>query len=105
EMLRVRRACLSKGTGPIAYPHRLVDEPADHVAWPDAGFDLEKLYPLHHVFGRRDLTAMQNELEAALGTVERLHAQVDTLTDRLHRIPGYTLLANIQRAIRRRRPR
>ena len=105
EMLRVRRTCIAGGGGTIVYPHRLVDDPDEHVAWPAGRFDLERLYPGHPVFGRRDLTDMQNELEAALGTIERLHAQVDTLTERLHRIPGYAFLARALRAIRGRRPR
>jgi len=43
---------------------------------------------------------MQAELEAALGTMERLNAQVDVLTRRLHQIPGYSLAARIKNMLK-----
>lgn len=96
-MLAVRREARARGDRALSFPHRLLDDPDDHVSWPAAGFDLRKLYPTHAVFARMDLAAMQAELEAALGTVERLSAQVATLTGRLHRIPGYKFAGRLRK--------
>lgn len=89
EMLRIRRECLAHGEKELAFPHRILNQPEDYVSWPAEGFDLEKLYPGHPVFGERRLAYMQAELESALGTIDLLKSQVDTLTARLHRLPGY----------------
>ena len=105
EMIRIRREQSGSGRGELVFPHRLVEDPAEHVSWPSREFDLSKLYPGHPVFGRTDIVAMQNELEAALGTVERLHGQVDVLTRRLHRIPGYLLAVRLGKKLRPRWPR
>ncbi|MEW6510869.1 MAG: DUF6716 putative glycosyltransferase [Bacteroidota bacterium] len=100
-MIAIRKEWKSGGEATLRFPHRIVNEPEEHVAWPATPFDMEKLYPGHPVFGRSDLAAMQAELESALGTVERLHAQVELLTLRLHRIPGYTLAARIRKMLKR----
>lgn len=101
RMISIRRQLPSGRGNGLRYPHRLLDEPDDHVAWPSDWFDLQALYPTHAVFGRADLTAMQAELEAALGTVERLSHQVDILTRRLHRIPGYRLAGRLVKRLAR----
>lgn len=101
EMIRLRKQSRKAGDGHLVFPHRILDEPAEHVAWPDRRFDLQALYPGHPVFAREDLAAMQGELESALGTVERLHNQVQLLTARLHRIPGYELVARLRRLLTR----
>lgn len=96
-MLRARRECLASGETQPRFPHRILDDPEEHVAWPSAGFDLQSLYPGHSVFGRTDLTAMQAELEAALGTVERLSKKVSILIRRLHMIPGYKFAGRLRK--------
>jgi hypothetical protein len=101
EMIRTRQTVQSTGRRELRFPHRILDDPGLHVHWPSEGFDLERLYVHHPVFGRRDITAMQAELESALGAVERLHAQVDTLTRRLHSIPGYMLAAKLRKSMKR----
>ncbi len=100
EMLRIRRDCLEQGK-PIMYPHRILDLPDEHVSWPSKAFDLERLYPRHKVFCRRDMTVMQAELEAALGTIDNLNNQNAILITRLHRIPGYKLAASIARKLKK----
>jgi hypothetical protein len=101
EMIRIRKESRRAGEDRLLFPHRIIDEPADHVAWPNRGFDLRVLYPGHPVFAREDLAAMQGELEAALGTVERLHKQLEVLTARLHKIPGYEFAAKLRRFLKR----
>ncbi|HET6272310.1 MAG TPA: hypothetical protein VFG32_04980 [Bacteroidota bacterium] len=100
EMIRLRREAKGRNEQRVQFPHRILADPGDHVSWPSAQFDLQTLYPRHPVFGRTDVTAMQAELEAALGTVERLNAQVDVLTRRLHQIPGYSLAARIKNMLK-----
>jgi len=101
EMVRIRKQAVASGSQDLSFPHRILDDPEQHIHWPSEQFNLEKLYPLHPVFGRRDITAMQAELESALGTVERLHAQVELLTRRLYSIPGYKLAVRIQKMMKR----
>ncbi len=96
EMIRIRKASRPAGDSSLQFPHRILDGPEEFVSWPHRSFDLRALYPGHAVFGRSDLTAMQAELESALGTIERLHTQVEILTRRLHRIPGYTLATRLR---------
>jgi hypothetical protein len=96
-MLKARRESLARGETQPRFPHRILDDPEEHVAWPSAGFDLESLYPRHPVFGRTDVTAMQAELEAALGTVERLSNKVSILIRRLHMIPGYKFAGRLRK--------
>jgi hypothetical protein len=97
EMLRCRRESLARGETSPRFPHRILDDPEEHVAWPSTGFDLQSLYPGHPVFGRTDVTAMQAELEAALGTVERLSRKVAILVRRLHMIPGYKFAGRLRK--------
>ena len=99
EMLRVRRECLESGQ-PLVFPHRIIGDLAGHISWPSVAFDLERLYPHHNVFGRRNTTEMQAELEAALGTIDILKRQVDILSGRINMIPGYKLAKNIHHALR-----
>ncbi len=101
EMVRIRQRAKASGNPVLNFPHRILDDPEEHISWPNANFNLQTLYPHHPVFGRSDVTVMQAELEAALGTVERLQAQVDVLTRRLHRIPGYTLAARVRKMMKR----
>jgi len=100
EMVRIRKGSQTSAGSDLTFPHRILDDPGEHVSWPSERFNLERLYPHHAVFGRSDLTAMQAELEAALGTVERLHAQVDLLTRRLHSIPGYGIAARLRKMMK-----
>ncbi len=101
EMLRIRRECLAAGK-PLAFPHRIVQDPAEQVAWPSEAFDLKRLYPHHRVFGNREVTILQAELDAALGTISILKSQVEVLSGRLNRIPGYRLAVNIYHALKQR---
>lgn len=99
EMLRIRRECMEAGK-PLSFPHRIVQDPAEQVAWPSEAFDLKRLYPHHHVFGNFEATVLQAELEAALGTISNLKSQVELLSGRLNRIPGYRLAAKIYRKLK-----
>lgn len=101
EMLRIRKECLAAGK-PLEYPHRIVQDPAERVAWPSEAFDLEKLYPHHRVFSNREVTVLQAELEAALGTICNLKRQVEVLSERLNRIPGYCLAVDLYHALKKR---
>jgi len=101
EMVRIRKTRNASGELVLDFPHRILDDPEEHVSWPSTNFSLQKLYPQHPVFARSDVIAMQAELEAALGAVERLHEQVDILTRRLHKIPGYTLAARFRKTLQR----
>jgi hypothetical protein len=101
EMIRIRKERRAAGEPTLQFPHRILDGPEEFVSWPHRNFDLRALYPGHAVFGRSDLAAMQAELESALGTVERLHTQVEVLTGRLHSIPGYTLAARLRKMLRK----
>lgn len=87
---------------PLSFPPRILDAPESFVAWPSEAFDLERLYPDHPVFRNRDVIFLQSELDAALITIEQLKDQVNTLTRRLHRIPGYTLLSHLALSLQRR---
>lgn len=102
EMLRIRGECLAAGK-PLAFPHRIIQNPSEQVAWPSEAFDLERLYPHHRVFGNCEVTVLQADLEAALGTISNLKSQVEVLSGRLNRIPGYRLAANIYHALKQRR--
>lgn len=97
NMIRVRRINGKK----IHFPYRILDNSEDHVSWPSESFDLEKLYPDHSVFGRKDITSMQAELEAALGTIDMLKNQVNILTKRLNKIPGYKLASTAKKILRK----
>ena len=101
-MLRIKREHDLTGQGPLTFPARLLAADGQPETRPSPAFDLEKLYPNHPVFGNRELTDLQSELDAALLTVEQLHRQVDLLTRRLHRIPGYTLVRDVVLKIQRR---
>lgn len=101
EMLRIRGECLAEGKPP-AFPHRIVQDPAEQVAWPSEAFDLKRLYPHHRVFGNHEVTVLQAELESALGTISNLKSVVEVLSRRLNRIPGYRLAANIYHALKQR---
>ena len=68
---------------------------------PSEKFNLEKLYPDHPVFGNNNLTLLQSELDAALISVEQLKDQVNTLTNRLHKIPGYLFFKKILLSIQK----
>jgi hypothetical protein len=87
----------------LGFPHRIINDPADHVLWPSEVFDLEGLYPHHKVFGNRSTTELQAELEAALGTINILKNQVDVLSSRLNGIPGYRLAVRLGKALRGKR--
>ena len=100
NMLEVRRENVSRNI-PLSFPHRILDCPDEHIAWPHESFDLERLYPQHKVFGFRDVTILQAELETALGSVALLKEKVDILSNRLHRIPGYTLATTVARRLKR----
>lgn len=101
SMIQIKREHERKGVS-LAFPPRILDAPEYFVAWPSEAFDLERLYPDHPVFRNRDMTFLQSELDAALITVEQLKNQVNTLTRRLHRIPGYTLLSQLVLSLQRR---
>lgn len=101
EMIRIKRAHDTSGQGELVFPDRILDQSDLFVSWPSQSFNLEALYPDHPVFGNRDLTLLQSELDAALITVEQLKEQVNTLTKRLHRIPGYTFFRDIVLTIQR----
>ncbi len=102
RMIEIKRECHTSGDKLLVFPDRILDQPELFVAWPSNRFNLEKMYPDHPVFGNRSLTQLQSELDAALITVEQLKEQIEILTKRLHRIPGYLLVRNIVRAIQRR---
>jgi hypothetical protein len=100
-MIKIRKEQHSKGT-PLSFPARILDSPEYFVSWPSEAFDLERLYPDHPVFRLREVTFLQSELDAALITIEQLKEQVNTLTHRLHRIPGYTWLSRLALSFQRR---
>ena len=91
EMVRIKREHDVNGTKDLVFPHRMLTQPEEFVAWPSENFDLQALYPSHPVFGRSDLVKMQAELEAAILTIANLKEKANILEDRLHRIPGYIL--------------
>jgi hypothetical protein len=102
EMIRIRRECDTKNARKLTFPHRILDQPEEFVTWPSGAFNLKELYPYHSMFGRSDMIAMQAKLEAALGTVDQLKDQVNVLTNRLHRIPGYLLAKRLSQIIQNR---
>jgi hypothetical protein len=87
---------------PLIFPDRILDAPEPFVAWPSQHFDLKTLYPDHQVFAQWDTVTLQSELDAALLAVEQLKKDVQLLTDRLNRVPGYAWLRNLVRSIQRR---
>ncbi len=102
EMIRIKcEYDAGLRSGELTFPHRILDDPAQFVSWPSQGFDLQSLYPRHVVFGNRNLLALQSELDAALGTIDQVKEQVSTLTDRLHKIPGYLIARNLARRVQR----
>jgi hypothetical protein len=101
EMIRIKKEHVSSGKRELVFPHRILDIPEDHISWPSENFDLQKLYPHHPVFGRTDITIMQAELEAALGTIDQLKNQVNTLSGRLHMIPGYKLAVKLRKFLKK----
>jgi hypothetical protein len=88
-MIQIKRGHNRSQKQNLEFPFRILKEPEEQISWPSQNFDLQKLYPSHPVFGRTDITAMQSELDAALETNKQLKNQVNLLTQRLHRIPGY----------------
>lgn len=100
-MIKIRKEQHLKET-PLSFPARILDSPEYFVSWPSEAFDLERLYPDHPVFRLREVTFLQSELDAALITIEQLKEQVNTLTHRLHRIPGYTWLSRLALSFQRR---
>jgi hypothetical protein len=103
EMIRIKRECHAEQKE-LTFPHRIINEPELLVAWPSESFSMEALYPNHPVFGQRDLCQLQAELDAALGSIEQVKEQVDILTRRLHKIPGYKLAAEVQLRLKKLHP-
>jgi len=101
DMIAIKRASDADGCAELVFPHRIIADPEEFVSWPSPGFNLEKLYPHHPVFGRTDVTMMQSELDAALRAVEDLHQQVNVLTSRLHHIPGYLLAKKVTKSLQK----
>lgn len=100
EMIRIRRESRARG-GQLAFPARILQRSDPAIAWPIQAFDLEKLYPHHPVFGNREMTRLQAELECALGTINVLRRQLDVAVGRLRRIPGYRLARWVKDVIKR----
>ena len=100
-MIRIKKDNEKAGKKDLVFPHRILDTPEDYISWPSETFDLQKLYPNHPVFSRRDITEMQAELEASLGTIDLLKNQVHILTNRLHKIPGYKMVKKIGRMLKK----
>ena len=101
QMIKTKRVRDLNPESELKFPNRILENPELFVSWPSERFNLENLYPDHPVFGKKDVTQLQSELDAALITVEQLKDQIKTLTKRLHRIPGYIFLRDIVRAIQR----
>jgi hypothetical protein len=95
EMLRIKQEFDVNSQGQLTFPDRILDSSEPFVSWPSQNFNLERLYPGHPVFGNRDMTVLQSELDAALITIQELKDQTDTLTKRLHGIPGYLIAKKI----------
>lgn len=102
EMIRIKKAHDLDNQEELVFPDRILGSAEQFVSWPSQNFNLEALYPDHPVFGNRNLTMLQSELDAALITVEQLKGQVNTLTKRLHRIPGYKFFRDIALNFQRR---
>jgi hypothetical protein len=100
EMLRLKKENDVRGSDKLEYPHRILDHAEEIVSWPSKHYDMEVLFPNHPVFGRSDLLAMQAELDAALGTINQMDNQINILTNRLHRIPGYLLAKRVVKRLR-----
>lgn len=101
-MIEIKRECDANGGRELTFPHRILDDPEEFVAWPSEQFDLGSLYPDHPVFGRRDLLAMQSELDAALGAIEQVKEQAEILSNRLYKIPGYGLAVKTYKMLQKR---
>lgn len=103
EMVRIRKQQIANQPEQVlVFPHRILNDAEDFITWPDEHFDLQKLYPNHPVFASKDLAALQMELDAAVITIEQLKEQVNTLTGRLHRVPGYLAVKKLAKSLRRR---
>lgn len=102
EMICIKQVHAACGAEELVFPHRILEEPEEFVSWPSDNFNLQALYPNHPVFGRRDLLAMQSELDSALGTIDQLKDQIAILENRLHKIPGYVLATNLLKGLQKR---
>jgi len=101
-MLRIKREHDADGRRPLTFPNCILETTQNRFALPSTEFNLARLYPDHPVFKNQDVTFLQSELDAALITVEQLKDQVEILTNRLHRIPGYVFLSRLVLALQRR---
>lgn len=91
KMIQIKIEYDLSSEGIIKFPNNLLDLGDDFFTLPHFKLDLSKLYPDHQVFKNQDVVFLQSELDAALITINELKDQVDTLTRRLHRLPGYLL--------------
>ena len=101
KMIAIRRDQLSSGREQIEFPHRILVDPDQFVSWPSEKFNLEELYPNHPVFGQSEVLSLQTELDSALNSIEQVKEQVDILTRRLHKIPGYLFAKKIGKSLNR----
>ena len=98
EMLKIQRKSPKAGM-PLVFPYRIIDDPAEHATWPSTAYNLEKLFPQHPVLRMRNIAELQGELEAALGTISILRRQIDAISGRFDRIPGYRLAVRVGKAV------
>ncbi len=101
EMIRIRREHNAHPVGELQFPHRILTDPEEQIAWPSVSYNIEMLYPNHPVFGQRDLLKLQAELDFALGAIAQVKNQVEILENRLHRIPGYRLATHLIKAFQK----
>jgi hypothetical protein len=89
KMIKIKEAYDQFPAGSLNFPKDLLMRREDFHSVSSSKLDLSKLYPDHTVFKNTDVVFLQSELDAALITIQQLKEQVDTLTRRLHRLPGY----------------
>jgi len=100
SMLQIKKEFDKRNQGTLDFPPIMIQSGLPQLL-PSENFNLEKLYPDHPVFGNKNFTLLQSELDAALISVEQLKDQVNTLTKRLHKIPGYLLFKKILLSIQK----
>jgi hypothetical protein len=99
RMIHIKRQNGDGGNAELVFPYRLLDDPNEHISWPNENFDLQKLYSHHSTFGCQDMTTLQTTLETALGTIEKLHNKIEVLEKPWKRVSVYKLAMKLKKRL------
>jgi len=80
QMLRISDECLERGE-PLAFPNRILPGHGDDPHLPEEGFDLQRLYAQHPVFGNLDRASLQVQLSESMAELQKAKREYSELLD------------------------